>query len=236
MNTYMDLNPPAGLQANEEYELVPFDFSSNRYNPSIEYDITLTQLITEQELRKFIESANTVLSRAEAQAAQTTAGTICWTGFTFIGFFCILVGVIFVLIQLSTDSASTNLVLSITGIVLVYVSLIIFCVLTVQLYRSLAFMGSFSYYTPRIKKLIEQDAKAFESSKVRWALGKRMGGKRKPVDCYDLLYIVWTPQLPNVASDILTENYVKDKELLVTAVQSSDTFNGGSLIHTLKSN
>lgn len=190
-----------GQLPDEEVEPIPFDQGTNRYVVPTDFMESLLELVSQHEIRNFIETLNQTLAHYEpldhisVHHKWVKISMVSWGTFLILGAF-------FLLIQLVINHGDLNSWLGYIGVLSIYISVIIVIVFFMKLCRTQEFQGSYGYFTPKISKVLKESQARFSKKNVTWELGKRLGSRNKPVEVYDLLYIKWKNLRPALQKSI----------------------------------
>ena len=202
MATSIELIPP--LDSNDEgFEFIEFDSNANRYLVPRYPPECVSKLISEHDIKNFIEKANEILARNEATGNPSKRDykvTFCC-----VGLLVFLVG-LFIIGVLLTNTSSYTTYLAAIGITLIYVGSVFFIVVIFLIRKTPWFLGSFDYFTQKISKYIEETHKKQPNLPIRWKLGTRVGRRNRRVQTYDLLYLVWSNKDLNPTEKIVECN------------------------------
>lgn len=179
-----------GSTVQVEFEPIQFDYGANRYVLPGDLPDSLLRLIPQHEIRNFIQSANELLEKdSDIRRSTATRRKVIWLMLLMV--FLLLLGVVLLVTQAMLNPNALNSVLGWLGIVSIYLSLIVLVTFSCIIFRTENFLGSFDYFTPKIKRIIKEKATRFSKRNVRWVLGTRIGLFGRKVEVYDLLYIYW---------------------------------------------
>lgn len=179
--------PPGGFFDNEGSTLLKYDRSIKQYTLDIE-DIPLEvrNRFTEDKFTEAVTNLNELLRKESARPPLGLRPRMSLLLF--------LLSFMFLIAAMGLMLKENNQSLEILGLVCILLALISISPVFYFCTRSIVFKGSYFFFTPKVKNLLQELNKTFEPKKVKWALGKRVIGssKKREYEAFDLVFIVWS--------------------------------------------